>query len=246
MARIRIYDDAGVRYLKFGRHWLQGAMRLSHTWSLDLGYTRDMMLPLLLRGGDWPRSVLQIGLGAGSITRFLHRYRPRARLTVVELDAEVILNAWPLFRLPPESDRLEVVHDDGYRYLRCTRRRFDLILVDGFDARARAGVLDTPRFYRACRARLTGSGMLAANLVGTRQGKAASIERVSQAFDGRALPLPPRDSNTVVLAALGARIHKGADRLAREAAALESSSGLDLAPVLQRLLRATAGPTLVL
>jgi spermidine synthase len=32
-----------------------------------------------------------------------------------------------------------------------TRRRFDLIIVDGFDAKCNVGMLDTPPFYAACR-----------------------------------------------------------------------------------------------
>jgi 16S rRNA A1518/A1519 N6-dimethyltransferase RsmA/KsgA/DIM1 with predicted DNA glycosylase/AP lyase activity len=33
--------------------------------------------------------VLQIGLGAASVTKFLHRHRPQAKLTVVEIDPRV-------------------------------------------------------------------------------------------------------------------------------------------------------------
>jgi hypothetical protein len=41
--------SAGVRSLHFGSHWIQGAMRIARPYALELDYTRDMMLALLLR-----------------------------------------------------------------------------------------------------------------------------------------------------------------------------------------------------
>ena len=62
---IDIREEAGVRSLHFGSHWIQGAMRIARPYALELDYTRDMMLALLLRSGvRWPRHVLMIGLGA--------------------------------------------------------------------------------------------------------------------------------------------------------------------------------------
>ena len=46
---IEISEERGVRYLHFGSHWIQGAMRVARPWALELEYTRDMMLALLLR-----------------------------------------------------------------------------------------------------------------------------------------------------------------------------------------------------
>src|SRR4249920_2087005 len=104
---IRITEERGVRYLSFNPYWIQGAMRLSRPWSLELDYTRAMMLALLLRQErGWPRSVLQVGLGAASITRYLQCHFPKTKLDVVEIDPEVVLNAWQFFAMPQESSRL--------------------------------------------------------------------------------------------------------------------------------------------
>ena len=128
---IRINEERGVRYLQFSPHWIQGAMRLSRPWALELDYTREMMMALLLRNKrGWPGSVLQIGLGAASITKFLHRYLPKTKLDVVEIDPEVVLNAWQFFEMPQESDRLRIEIADGYKHVVMTRKRFDLILAN--------------------------------------------------------------------------------------------------------------------
>src|SRR5688572_6765247 len=148
---IEISEERGVRFLHFGSPWIQGAMRISRPWSLELEYTRDLMAPLLLRGGpEWPERVLQIGLGAASITRFLYRHRPAAKLTVVEIDPEVIAAARHHFRLPEENPQLRIVVADGHEHVAMKDRKYDLIVVDGYDYRGRAG---WARASSACGAR---------------------------------------------------------------------------------------------
>jgi spermidine synthase len=237
MSSIKINQEAGVRYLQFDSHWIQGAMRLARPWSLELDYTREMMMALLMRPDrEWPRSVLQVGLGAASITRFLHRNLPKAKLEVVELDPEVVLNAWQFFRLPEESARLNIEIGDGYRYMAGTRRRFDLILVDGFDAKGRAGKLHTLPFYRLCRTRLTGGGMMVTNLLSRRKRAKANADPIRKAFEDRVLVLPPCDANTVVVAKVGAPIRLTFDELRASAQSFRSRTGLNLLSTIARLV----------
>ena len=67
---IEISEHAGVRYLHFSAEWIQGAMRIQRPNALELAYTREMMAGLLLREPPWPKNVLLIGLGAGSLAKF--------------------------------------------------------------------------------------------------------------------------------------------------------------------------------
>ena len=143
-ASIEVSEEKGVRYLHFGSHWIQGAMRLARPWALELEYTRDMMVALLLRStAPWPKSVLVIGLGAGSVAKFLYRHRPRAILTVVEIEPAVVNAASQFFKLPDDARRLAIEIGDGNDFVAATRRHFDLIMVDGYDAKCRAGMLET-------------------------------------------------------------------------------------------------------
>jgi spermidine synthase len=233
---ILITEERGVRYLQFSPQWIQGAMRLSRPDALELDYTRAMMMPLLLRPSrHWPRSVLQIGLGAASITRFLQRHLPRANLEVVEIDAEVVLNAWQFFRLGEESARLNIEIADGFAYMAATRRRFDLILVDGFDAQGRAGRLHSLPFYRLCRERLEGDGMMVTNLLSRGHQAKPGADPVRKAFDGRVLVLPPCDANTVVVAKIGAAPQLTIASLRARARSLVADTGLDLLSTIARL-----------
>ena len=240
---ITIREEAGVRYLHFGSEWVQGAMRIARPASLELEYTRELMFPLLLReGGSWPASVLQIGLGSASITRFLHRNRPRARLTIVEVAPEVIAAARQFFRLP-EGPRIRIEVAEGHEYVAASDREFDLVVVDGFDERGRTGMLDTLPFYVNCRARLSERGIAAVNLVDRRPGAAAaSAARIASAFDGRALALAPSgDGNTIAVAVGGESVAATVAQLARRVAPLRAATGLDLSPTVKRLA-ARLGP----
>ncbi|MFA6314720.1 MAG: spermidine synthase, partial [Sterolibacterium sp.] len=85
---IEISEQDGVRSLHFGSEWIQGSMRIRRPFALELAYTREMMACLLLRpDAGWPGRVLLIGLGAGSLAKFIYRNLPDTRITAVEIDA---------------------------------------------------------------------------------------------------------------------------------------------------------------
>ncbi len=234
---IDISEAAGVRYLHFGSEWIQGAMRIARPWTLELDYTREMMTALLLRPEpQWPRSVLLIGLGAASLAKFLYRHRPQAKLTVVEIEPAVVTAARQFFKLPDDPQRLRIEIADGVAWLADSDRTFDLILVDGFDADARAGALDTLPFYRACHAHLSDVGLLSVNLLGRNRGVKSSAERIKRAFDGRALVFPSCDhGNVIAFAAAGEPVRTPLPELKTLALALKKQTGLNLLPTLARL-----------
>ncbi len=234
---IEISEEAGVRYLHFGSDWIQGAMRIARPWALELDYTREMMAALLLRPEPaWPCRALLVGLGAASLTKFLYRHRPRAKLTVVEIEPAVLAAARQFFKLPEDPKRLKIEIADGVEWLAASGETFDLILVDGFDADARAGALDSLPFYRACRAHLNDTGLLAVNLLGRNRGFKASVERIARAFEKRALVFPSCDhGNAVAFAATGEPIRIPLGELSLQAVALRKATGLNLLPTLARL-----------
>jgi spermidine synthase len=242
---IEISEKAGVRYLHFGSRWVQGAMRVARPWALELEYTRDMMMALLLRPAQrWPRTVLLIGLGAASLTKFLYRNRPRSLLTVVEIEAAVVGAAVQFFKLPDDARRLTIEIGDGHDYVAATTREFDLILVDGYDARSRVGMLDTLPFYCNCRARLSARGVLATNFLNGRRGLAASLQRMSEAFGDRAFALPHCASgNVIALAATGEPVDLSLAELGSGARRLQRDTGLNLLPTIARLAQTQIGPS---
>lgn len=233
---IDISEEAGVRYLHFGSSWIQGAMRIARPFALELDYTREMMVPLLLHDTDWPRQVLQIGLGAASVTKFLHRHRPLAEITVVEIEPRVEAAARQFFKLPDDPRRIAIRHGDGADFIIETRQRYDLILVDGFDADARTGRLDSLPFYLDCRSRLARDGLLCVNLLSRRKDFRQCVKRLEQAFDGHAIAFTSCDSgNAIALAANPPTPSATLGELKAAATRLKRETGLNLLPTLARL-----------
>lgn len=233
---IDISEEGGIRYLHFGSEWIQGAMRIRAPDALELVYTREMMSGLLLRPEGWPRNALVIGLGAASITKFLYRHCPWTRIQVVEIEPRVVAAARQFFRLPDDDRRLAIQIEDGVGYVLRTERHFDAILIDGYDRNARAGALDTLPFYAAVRTRLSDQGLMAANLFGRSRGFRASVERIIQAFDDRAIAFPSCDSgNVIALAADGEPISLPVDEIRERAHALKRRTGLDLLATVTRV-----------
>ncbi len=241
---IDIREEAGVRTLHFGSDWIQGAMRIARPWHLELDYTKEMMASLLLRDdARFPRKVLLIGLGAASLTKFLYRHYPLAKLTVVEIEPRVVAAARQFFKLPEDPLRLHIVIADGAQYIAGYDKTFDLILVDGFDADARPGMLDMLPFYQMCRARLNNNGILAVNLLGRSRGHQASLERIKTSFDERALAFPSCDSgNVIALATTGEKIEIPLAELKEQVLKLKEKTGLNLLSALARLERAKFCP----
>jgi spermidine synthase len=237
---IDISEEAGVRYLHFGSDWIQGAMRIARPWNLELEYTREMMAGLLLRdNSNWPRKVLLIGLGAASLTKFLYRNFPLAQLTVVEIEADVVAAARQFFRLPEDPRRISIVIGDGMEFVGLSERKFDLILVDGYDQFASSGELDSQLFYQYCRARLGSRGILSVNLLTSNNSLDRSISRIAAAFDDRVLAFPSCESgNAIALAAEGDPVEISLHELRENAQALRKETGLNLMPSIARLERA--------
>jgi spermidine synthase len=233
---IEISEKAGVRYLHFSADWVQGAMRVQRPNALELSYTREMMSGLLLREPPWPREALLIGLGAGSLVKFIYHKLPKTRITVVEIDPQIEHIARQYFKLPNDPSRLRIIIDDGAEYMLKDGKKFDAIYVDGFDKEGRAGVLDTLPFYQACRARLSETGLLAVNLLGRSRGFQASTGRIATAFDGRSLVFPSCDSgNAIAFATCGETVDASLDELVARADLLKEETGLNLTTAIPRL-----------
>ncbi len=243
---IETSDEAGVRFLHFGSEWIQGAMRIARPWTLELEYTRELMLALALRPDNtWPRTVLQVGLGAGSTTKFLYRHRPHCHQTIVEINPAVPVMAAQRFKLPDGGARINIEIDDGIAWMARPGKRFDLILVDGYDQHARFGGLGSEAFYRDCRARLSKQGLLALNLFGRSRGFAKQIENLNRAFAGRTLPLPANDEgNAIAFAVAGETISLDMDGLKGECARLTDETGIKWGSSLARLARAVGASSI--
>ena len=218
---ITLSEEDGVRYLHFGTPWVQGAMDIRRPDRLLLSYVEQMMGWLMFL--EPPARILQLGLGAGSLTRFCLRHCPGSELTVVDISAEVIETAHQWFALPRQHPRLKVVRRDALAYLEpaARRGRYGVIQVDLYDMHARGPTIESAAFYRLCIEALAAPGIAVFNLFGEHQSTERNLARIHRAFEGRVLELPPnRAGNLVVLGFKGPPLEVDWERLASRAAQL--------------------------
>ena len=159
---IEIVDEATSRTMHFGSRARQTTMLLRDSVGLALSYTRCMLSALLFT--SVPRSVLMLGLGGGALARFLRYHWPECRITVVEKRPLVVELAREYFALP--SDEHFAVHVEAAENFLDDRRagEYDWIMVDIHDRDGMAPALGQPEFFARCQKRLSGRGVLVANL----------------------------------------------------------------------------------
>ncbi len=174
------HDD--MRTLHFDERFIQSAMRISDPVNLLLSYTRAMMGFLLFNPA--PRHILMIGLGGGSLAKYCFQNVPGARITVLELDGDIIALR-DEFLIPKDDERFRVIHTDALAYLATTSEKADVILHDGFDADGLAPSLSTEAFYRLCFAALEPDGTLVSNVWGDAGDLACVMRRLYAVFDSR-------------------------------------------------------------
>lgn len=176
------FSHADMRTLHFDERFIQSAMRISDPVDLLLSYTRAMMGFLLFNPA--PRHIIMIGLGGGSLAKYCFRNLPEARITVLELDRDVIALR-DQFMIPNDDARFRVIHADALVYLAGTREKADIILHDGFDADGLAPSLGTDAFYRSCIAALEPEGILVSNLWGDAGDFACAMRRLYAVFGSK-------------------------------------------------------------
>jgi len=125
-----IQDSQWVRSMRFGVNGpRQSIVDLIEPHTLLLRYAKVCMLGLAALTDC--RSVLVVGLGAGSIPMFLRQYFPNAQIDVVEIDTAVVKVAKQFFMFH-EDDRLKVFIEDGRTFADSTKKTYDLIIVDAY------------------------------------------------------------------------------------------------------------------
>jgi spermidine synthase len=212
-----VRTDGDRRTLEFTPGDIQSEMRLSRPDALVLAYARAMMCFALFV--PRPRHILMVGLGGGSMARFCYRHFPAARITVVELRADVIALR-DQFMVPPDDARFRVVHADAAAWMArpATENQAlaDVIVVDGFDAAGLPPALSGPDFYRDCRRRLAPGGVLAANVFTYDPRHDAVLDALAAAFEGRTCWLEKAaGNNRIVFALAGGGTAPRAARLQR-------------------------------
>ncbi|SHN25744.1 spermidine synthase /spermine synthase [Pseudomonas asturiensis] len=119
-------------------------------------------VPILAHGAA--KRVLIIGGGDGGMLREVAKHSTVEHITMVEIDGTVVEMCKEF--LPNHSNgafedsRLNLVIDDGMRFVATTEEKFDVIISDSTDPIGPGEVLFSENFYQACHRCLNEGGIL--------------------------------------------------------------------------------------
>ena len=229
-------EEGGLLSLQFGSTARQSTMFVDRPDELTLEYTRCLMSALVLAEAP-PGRALMLGLGGGSLVKFLLRHLPGCRVEVVELRPRIVEVAQRFFALPRSHDRLRIHVTDGRRFLlEHTGEPYDLVLLDLHTGQGMAPVVREEDFLPACRRATADGGVFSANLwYGFDTDLKGRVQELLHASFERVLGLPvPGRSNHVAHGLPGGRV-PAAGTLEHRARAWQKAVGLPM-PELARLL----------
>ena len=197
---IDVSELNGVRSLHFGSFAQQSAMSLKTPDQLQLDYAKAMMSWLLFYeiGND---DILLMGLGGGSLAKYMLKQFPDCRVEAVEYRAKVAEVAHDYFDLPHDS-RLNVVIDDGAHYVRerlnLQREFYSVIMLDAFDSQGMAESLCHLEFFATCKAMLKKDGILVVDLWNNNEQFTQLFSWLGSLFEAKLLFLPVHEMVNVI------------------------------------------------
>ncbi|MDZ7893008.1 MAG: spermidine synthase [Rhodoferax sp.] len=202
---VNFSEEGPIRHLHLGSEWIQGSMLVDAPTVLVHEYIQRMMAWLFFVDPQTvkKRQALQLGLGAGSLTKFCHK-ELKMKTTAIELNPQVLHACRGWFKLPADNSRMQVVLADAAEEIKQEKwlGAVDALQVDLYDEEAAAPVLDSAAFYADCRATLSEEGCMTVNLFGRSSSFDNSVDKIAEAFGEDAIWAfkATREGNTVVMA----------------------------------------------
>lgn len=162
--RIAVVETGRKRYLAYGpgRHFVyQSVLHIDRPHELEAPYTRLMMLGAVY-AQPYSR-MAHIGVGAGNMAGYAVRTFPSAVVHAVDIDRDVVALGEKYFGLTPHP-RLHLHIADGRRWLADTRERFDVVMLDAYDAESIPPPLREAAFFGLVASRLAPGGVAMQNV----------------------------------------------------------------------------------
>ena len=230
---VEVIEVDGVRSLYLGSITIQSSMRVKAPYALELAYSRGMMCFLLFT--DQVKNALSIGLGGGSVQKYLYANCPDILQTVVEINPQVINTAHSHFYVPADEPRLNIIEADGIAYLQNHPNSADLLMIDAFDGQGIPPEFCSQTFFDTCEAALKPDGIFEINLWGSDKNFDIYLRRIEQSFNHRALMMPTGKPGNIIVFGFKNAIDIKVAQLRSRAKALEETHQIDFLGFVDRL-----------
>lgn len=198
---IEIKESQTIRSLHFGSVSQQSSMYLHDPKELVLKYTRSLALGLLLK--DNLNSLLLLGLGGGSMVKFIHHHFPSCHVDAVENNKEVMNIAYKYFELPKHQN-IQIHLDDAGNFIRSPKaKEYDLIMADAYNAVGMSNSVQGIDFFNACFTHLKPGGFFCINLWVNHNKILQTVRQaLNSCFSNQVLSLPVEDKANLILFAI--------------------------------------------
>ncbi len=231
---VQVIQNKGLNTLHFGSRVAQSSMFLDDPFKVEMEYNQAMLLSLLYK--PQPKSVLSLGLGGGAKQKFLWKHLD-CHQVCVELSPLVIDVGRRFFEIP-QDDRLQIVQMDALEYLQKPQeQRFDIILIDLYDAEGMSPLLGEKELFQLCHEILLPDGILVWNLWRSTGKKLldSSVQHLGSAFGNNFKLLTVEESlNLVVFSFVDPSFKTTYHLLSKRAEALSIKTGLDFTGLFSR------------
>lgn len=198
---IQVIDEDQLRLLTVNEGQAYQSVYFPNTVLLG-GYWDLFLVTPFLTEQTPPRSLLVVGLAAGTVSKQFAQVFPNIEMDGIEIDPEIVRVGRELFAM--NEPNLSVLTDDGRAALRKTDRRYDVIVVDAYRQPYIPFHLATKEYYQELRAHLSERGVVAINAARTPNDARlvnALASTLKQVFPTVLLLDYPNDTNTIILAA---------------------------------------------
>lgn len=187
-----------MRHLQKQDEWLESAVDLSDMRRPVIPYTTRLFAGTFFK--DQPKKVLMVGLGGGGFNALFNASFPEATLHTVEIDPMALDLAKKHMGFQ-EGDTNVVTIQDGRRFIKKTREKWDWVILDAFHAGFVPFHLKTSEFYGEIRKALALDGLLIINLHSGTMLYEADIKTLQRCFPQVTLFRVRDRGNVIALAA---------------------------------------------
>lgn len=230
---VEVSEIDGIRSLHLGTVTIQSSMKVKDPFALELTYTRGMMGFLLF--SDDVKSVLTIGLGGGSVPKYIFANCPHISQTIVEINPQIISIARSHFFVPDNDDRFNVIEGDGIAHLAENTNSTDCLMIDAFDSFGIPADFCSQDFFDRCEMALKDAGIFAINLWGSDKNFDVYLQRIEQSFNNHTLMLPTGKPGNIVVFGFKKRLSMNQKKLKERAKSLENTHPIEFTRFAEKL-----------
>jgi spermidine synthase len=225
---IREYD--GLRWIRSPDGTIQSVMLLQEPAYPVFTYIQALLCSLLFK--PQPRTLLNLGLGSGSIERFLLSHISTIEVVSVEIDSGIIEIAKKYFHVPPNHT---VFQQSAQNYLETNQRRFDILVSDVVTRKGAANSQLTSTFIKHAARALNEGGDFVTNLIPRPESEVVKVlVPLRRVFHSVLIYDVPNADNMILFCTVSPSPSLAS--LAERATQLYQSTGLDLSPICRELI----------